>query len=168
MEYFPEDIDADILESLTLSELRIACQTNRYFSQFCRTNPRLVQKINTMNQKVDRVMDFIQHRKLMLQPYNNIPYKLYHQMMHSLNMIDLVLTDPLYIEDFGSDKDYDDAVDDLTVYNINVVNNGYSIEIIYYFSDEYQAGDLTTYRATPSQFREFMKRLIYDDLIFSF
>ena len=104
------DTDVKILSSLSLADLRRACQTNQYLTHICQTNALIKNKIEDTKRKVDNIINYLNkaNKSITLQPYNIITFDNYHALLDMSHMRDVSLDD---YEDEDID-DYDKTIMD--------------------------------------------------------
>lgn len=165
MQSLLDDNNVDILLTLTLKELRLACQTDKHFNQLCQ-HPRLKRKMAITIEKVNHFLSFLK-TSCVVQPTHLIPYDYYHQLMHEIGMEDPMLSDLQYKKDFNIQGDYDDSMDFLKVRFIKFYND----HMEYHMTDRteivYSEENVIVYKYN-GHLKEFLTHLIYDNMIFTF
>lgn len=150
-----EDVDVKIMLSLTLSDIRLICQTSQYASKLCKAMD-LNRKFKTVNKKVDYILSLIDKREygLKLQTEKEFePFKMFNDIMLQINIIyykpysevtvDQVINDNVIYMDIGHYDDY------FITYHTSDIDDPYSI----------------AFKATKTQLREFLLHLYYNDLM---
>lgn len=152
------DIDIVILSSLSLTDIRSACQSNKYTATLCK-NPIIKNKLEKAQKKADKILNIINHReygiKLQLNNENQI-FDPFLDIMDDLNSN--------YYPDYSEKSPLTVLADPISHLDINQYYDKNKYYVTYYTGD-IDAPDRTTYELTETQIKEFLLIIYYDKLI---
>ena len=162
-----EDLDYEILKSLSLKDVRMACQISPKINKLC---SKLKPKLNIANEKAENLLNFIDHEVRLYC------YKIEYGPIRLL-MKDIGLNNGFSYEDESDDEsDESDESDDNTDHlyckfiKMSVNSNNYELEFVLYEGDEFKIHDAeyVIMNGNYNQIKELLINLIYDRVVFTF
>ena len=142
------------LLSLSLRDIRNICRRNRYMDQLCQ-HPIIKKKMNIVNDKVLKIINFLhQIPQFILQPAKIISSKQYTDIAQHINieMDEQIQAEAIYMVSINHSR---------SSYNL------YHCMLFYDMNEPASEGSIYI-GMTLKQLKEFLKHLIYDNILFTF
>ena len=146
------DTDIKILLDLNLKDLRHYCQIDNYANQLCR-GPELKRKMKLAMDKVNAVMNFLNHKHIYLHPVDDDHFEKYWNILKNIVLVrEIVMDEILFTLDY-----------DVDLMNIFLDNDN---EYVLYFIDD-ENDPFNYFQLTKNQIEEFLLHLYYNKLVVS-
>ena len=164
------DTDVNIINSLTLQELRLFCRINSYSSDLCQNHIVLKSRMNHVKKKVDHLLNLINTRENGILLSMNDEYQTF-KVFNDL-MISIKISDDAQPED--DEQNPSSVLNDHIVYTIQLYKYSQGYIFQYYLGRDLDAMDhfnedrtiFSTYHI--NSLKEFLLNIFYDELILNF